>query len=77
MQVQLESTTKIVHLKINGVSVPARIWQGHTATGIPCHAFVTRIAVAADQDTTEFDRELAEQAAPTPEVLAIPLRLIL
>jgi hypothetical protein len=27
MKVQLESTTKIVELVINGVAVPARLWE--------------------------------------------------
>ena len=77
MQVQLESTTKIVNLVVDGVSVPARIWEGVTATGIPCHAYITRIAVAYDKDASEFARELQEQRKPTPAVAAIPLSLIL
>ena len=77
MEIQLHSTTKIVYLLIEGISVPARVWEGFTAKGIPCHAFITRIAVAHDLDTVEFDRDLQEHAAPSPEIQAIPLRLIL
>ncbi len=77
MQVQLESTTKIVELIINGKKVPARVWEGHTAGGVPCHAFITRIAVARDQDAAEFERDLQEHAQPTAEIQAIPLSLIL
>ncbi len=73
MQVQLESTSKIVTL--NGVQ--ARIWEGHTASGIPCHAYVTRIAVAKDEDSTQFEKELLEQAAPSAAIAAIPLSMIL
>ena len=29
MKVMIENTTKLVTLEINGVSVPARVWQGH------------------------------------------------
>jgi len=77
MKVQLESTSKIVELEINGVIVPARIWDGHTENGVVCHAFITRIAVANSEDATEFERDLKEQAAPRPEIQAIPLRMIL
>jgi hypothetical protein len=38
----LENTSKIVEL--NGV--PARVWEGKTESGIACHAFITRVAVA-------------------------------
>lgn len=73
MQVQLESTDKIVQL--NGV--PARIWEGHTAAGVPCHAYVTRIAVSESVDSSEFYRELQEHRPPSAEIAAIPLRLVL
>jgi hypothetical protein len=77
MKVELESTTKIVRLVVDGREVPARVWEGTTSSGIPCHAYITRIAVAPDQDAAEFERELLEQRRPTPAIEAIPLRLIL
>ena len=77
MRVELESTTKIVRLVVDGREVPARIWEGRTSSGIPCHAYITRIAFAPDQDAAEFERELLEQRRPTPEIEAIPLRLII
>lgn len=77
MKVTLESTTKIVELVINGVAVPARVWEGATDNGILCHAFITRIAVKNDDDSAEFERDLHEQRAPSPEIQAIPLRMIL
>jgi hypothetical protein len=73
MKITIESTTKMVQL--NGV--PARVWRGETESGIPVHAFVTRIAVSGDQDQSQFQRELQEHAAPSPEIQSIPLRLIL
>jgi hypothetical protein len=74
MKIEIESTTKIVEL--NGV--PARIWEGKTASGIPVHCYITRIAVANRFDTTEFDlAELQEHRAPSPEIEAIPLRMVL
>lgn len=73
MKIAIESTTQVVTL--NGV--PARIWQGHTESGIPVHCFVTRIAIPTDADSSQFDRELQEHAAPRPELEAYPLRMIL
>ena len=76
MKITIESTSKIVHL--NGL--PARVWEGHTESGIEIHAFVTRVAVKEGQKPEvygEFERELQEQRKPTPEIEAIPLRFIL
>lgn len=73
MKVALESTDKIVQL--NGV--PARIWEGYTAGGVPCHAYVTRIAVSESVDSAEFDRELQVHRPPSAEIQTIPLRLVL
>jgi len=76
MKVTMESTSKIVQL--NGV--PARIWEGRTETGIPCHAYVTRIAVAEGlqpEQYRDFEFELNETRKPSAEIEAIPLRMIL
>jgi len=64
MKIELESTHKLVHL--NGV--PARIWEGKTARGVPVHAFITRIACDHEADSFEFDLELDEHRPPSPEV---------
>lgn len=69
----LNSTNKIVEL--NGV--PARIWEGETAGGSKCIAFVTRIAVPEGEDASEFERELQETDAPSAEFASFPLRMIL
>ena len=73
MKITIESTSKMVFF--NGV--PCRIWEGKTESGIPMHCFITRIGVAANEDQTEFVRELEEHKPPSPEVQAIPLRMIL
>lgn len=73
MQVQLESTTKFV--TVNGV--PARVWEGRTSSGIPVHAYITRIAVHEDQDHAEFERELQACRSPSVDVAALPHKLIL
>ncbi|WP_210516422.1 hypothetical protein [Hymenobacter terricola] len=74
MRISLESTTKIVEL--NGV--PARIWEGTTESGIPVHCYITRIGVDENEPRQhEFECELLQMRAPSPEVAAIPIRLIL
>jgi hypothetical protein len=77
MKVTLESTEKIVTLVVNGQDVPARIWEGETAGGIRCYAFLTRIAVHEDDNAAEFERDLREQVKPSPEIAAIPTRLVI
>lgn len=78
MKVTIESTTKIVNL-INevGSPVPCRLWEGTTERGVKVHVFVPRIAALADQDLSQFEEELRETRAPSPEVEAYPLRLVL
>jgi hypothetical protein len=75
MKVTLESTSKIVDLN-NGVK--ARLWEGHTESGIEVHAFITRIAVDKDADTSQFDRELLEQKPPKVTLDGVyPARMLL
>ena len=64
MKITIESTSKIV--SVNGVQ--ARIWEGHTESGIPVHCFVTRIACPVQEDATQFEAELLAQRAPSPEI---------
>lgn len=73
MKIIIESTEKLV--TINGV--PARVWEGHTESGIPVHAFVTRIAAPADADCSQFERELQEHGPMSTDVEAYPPRLVL
>lgn len=78
MTVILHNTDRIVTLVVDGKDVPARIWEGYTDTGIQCHAYITRIAVHQDLDSSAFDRELQHKPRPLSKELtdAIPLRLI-
>jgi hypothetical protein len=74
MTVTLSNTDKVVQI----AGVPARVWEGTTDTGIPCHAFITRIAVAKDQDASQFERELQETRPVSALVdLVYPARLVL
>ena len=74
MKITIESTTKIVSL--NGI--PARIWEGETASGIKIHCYITRLAIDENEKRTEeFEKELQEQKKPSFAIEAIPLNLIL
>lgn len=80
MKIKLESTTKIVDLVTDGGAVvPARVWEGYTEGGIPVHCYITRVAVRADKDQSQFQTELTETppALPSPQVAALDARLIL
>lgn len=37
MKVTIENTDKLVELDLGETSVPARVWQGQTESGIPVH----------------------------------------
>lgn len=72
MKITIESTTKMVTLD----GVPARVWEGTTESGLPVHAFITRIGTPA-ANVTEFERELERCVTPSPDVALYPGRMIL
>jgi hypothetical protein len=73
MTITVHQTDKIVELD----GVKCRIWEGTTAKGVPMHAYIPRVAVANDQDASEFERDLKEQRPPSAALEAIPLRMVL
>ena len=74
MKLIIESTSKIVEL--NGV--PARIWEGQTESEIKVHCYITWVAIDKNEvRNEEFEKELLECRAPSVEIQAIPLKLIL
>ncbi|MGQ7871355.1 hypothetical protein [Sunxiuqinia sp. sy24] len=79
MKVTLTSTSKIVMLKpgLLADGIPARVWVGETESGVKVHAFITRMAVAKDEDTEQFECELQQCEAPSVEIQAIPNRLVI
>jgi hypothetical protein len=85
MKITIESTAHLVDINRHqgdGPAVPARVWQGQTEGGIPIYAFVTRIAVRADQDLAQFERELVETPPMQSDLRdlfprGIPARLVL
>jgi hypothetical protein len=67
MRIALTSTTKMVELETpDGGHVQARLWEGTTDSGIPVHAFITRIAPSIESPsldvTKQFDDELTSCA---------------
>jgi len=78
MKLIIESTSKTIDIVIDGCEIPARIWEGHTDSGIPVHCFITRVAVGSDLDTSQFEKELQEHRPPSVEIARVyPLRMIL
>jgi hypothetical protein len=84
VKITIESTPKIVTLRNALGELTARVWQGHTESGIPVQVFVTRIAPEIpktdpriDEITAEFERDLKRQADPRITVDAIPLRFLI
>lgn len=79
MKVTIESTAQIIE-----VTVPAgaprtagRLWVGTTEKGVPVQLLVLRVAVPNAERQDDFKHELEETPAPTPEVVAFPLRMVL
>ena len=82
MTITIENTEHVIELTNNGATLPARVWQGRTAAGVPITVFVTRIAVNKGEDTSQFERELTETPPMRGDLTAlfphgIPLRLVL
>jgi hypothetical protein len=77
VKITIESTSKVVELRGQLCSVPARVWEGTTDKGVKVVAFITRIT-PMDGESAEFDADLNETRPPSPEVAhAFPMRLIL
>ena len=77
MKITIESTTKVVDLQGDMGRMSARIWEGHTESGVPVHCYIVRIAAKRDANLDLFEKELQECRAPSVELRTIPLRLIL
>ncbi len=79
MKLTIENTTKVVMLSDDSgrINITARIWEGHTESGIPVHCYIARVAVASEENQEQFERELTEVRRPSAAVAAIPLRLII
>lgn len=80
MKITLESTDRIVQLKssTHGGTVPGRVWQGKTESGIQLFVVITSLAVERTQDQSEFQAAFQEHTAPEAGAIqAFPLRFII
>jgi hypothetical protein len=78
MKITIESTARIVTVNQNiAEGLPCRVWEGVTERGIKVQCLIPRIAALATQDLSQFVAELEEQSAPSADVQAFPLRMIL
>ena len=57
MKIEIESTERIV--EFNGA--PARLWKGHTESGIPIYCYVVGLSPDKFDSLAEFENELKEQ----------------
>lgn len=63
MKLTLTSTERMVTIN----NVPCRVWEGTTADGVRCVAFVRRIAVRGDARLDEFENTLTN----VPELMDV------
>lgn len=63
MKITIENTNTIVQLFVDGREIPARVWVGHTESGIPVQMLVTHVAVERSERQEEFQTELLAGAA--------------
>ena len=73
MKITIENTTKTV----TADGVLCRVWEGVSDSGIRVVCLIPRIAVAEGQDVSQFEKELQQTKAPSPETQAFPLRMVL
>jgi len=82
MKMTIESTTKVVSISQRTSSalesgIQCRVWEGVTQRGVKVYCLIPRIAVALGEDHTQFEAELEQQPAPSAEVSAFPMRMVL
>ncbi len=80
MKITLENTDQVIDIVVPGrlgCTVPARIWQGETESGIRVQCLITRIAALAGDNLEQFERELKETRPPAPDINPFSLRMIL
>jgi hypothetical protein len=53
------------------------VWEGTTESGIKVQALIPWIAALATEDFAEFEAELLSSVAPSADVQAFPLSLII
>lgn len=67
MKLEIEPTSVLI--KVDGVV--CRLWQGRTPKGVPVQAYISRIGVGIDDDSSELDAALNEAKEPDMELLQL------
>jgi hypothetical protein len=76
MRLTLKNTKHIIHIEKDGVTFPARVWEGHSDSGIYVQALIVRIGVDGSADQEEFLLQLEECEQPkVPDVF--PARMVM
>lgn len=78
MKLTIENTDRIVKIIGSGNDeMQARVWEGHTESGIAVQCLIARVAAAGTSAQQEqFQNELQE-CRPPSEMQAFPLRMVL
>jgi len=78
MNIAIESTDRVIEIEgHDGMKVPARVWEGFTADGVPVQCLIVRIAAPAEYDQEKFERELQVCRPPRMVEQAFPLRMVI
>ena len=79
MKITIQSTSEIVQIRTAEFadSIPCRLWEGQTESGIKVQCLISRIAALKNENLEEFQRELQEKQAPSEGIRAFPLRMII
>lgn len=82
MKITIESTTQVVFVNPREgdraeSGLACRVWEGETESGIKVQCLITRIAASKNDNLAQFERELIEHSAPSADVRAFPLRMII
>lgn len=82
MRITVESTGFIVKVKHDqhdpdDKAIDCRLWQGETDKGIQICCLIPGIAVNAEQDQRDFERDLKEASISTVYDDVLPLRMVI
>jgi hypothetical protein len=78
MNIAIESTDRVIEIEgHDGMKMPARVWEGFTANGVPVQCLIVRIAAPVEYNQEDFEKDLAECKPPRMHDQTFPLRMIL
>src|SRR4051812_13096253 len=71
MQILIEPTPELDDMRINGTTVPVRIWRGVTQAGAAVEVLVLSVIPNSETDSTVFKTELPDFMVPSRQVYEI------